>query len=93
MLERHTREISQISVPNKCDKAIISHKARELHPYLPQALKSSLGRKNEQCPDPNGRVHENIKHEFPDKIVAILLQQITWESEAQRERALTVKLT
>ena len=33
--------------------------------------KSSLGRKNEGCPDPNETINENTNHEFRDKIVAI----------------------
>ena len=40
-------------------------------PWRPHVLKSSLGRKNDRCPDLNEIVDQNTNHEFPDKIVAI----------------------
>ena len=40
-------------------------------PLRPHVLKSSLGRKNDRCPDLNEIVDQNTNHEFPDKIVAI----------------------
>lgn len=49
-----------------------------MHLYLPYALESSLERKSGYCPDPNcnGRVDKSTNLEYPDKIVAIELDQI-----------------
>ena len=55
-------------------------KAREVRLTLPPSslhqryvLKSILGRKSEDYPDPNETADKYINHEFPDKIEAIKL--------------------
>ena len=68
-------------------------KVREVHLTLPPSylhqryvLKSILGSKRKHCQDPNETADKYINHEFPEKVVAIML-----EKEAQREIVLPVQ--